>query len=318
MGAKLVALAEGGRFRGVVRLRFPLGPLTTYKLGGPAELYAEAESEEDIEVLSELVARYPEVPVTVLGRGSNVLVSDQGVPGLVLRLGQGFHFIEGTERGVRAGGIVPLPVLARWAGERGWAGLEFGVGIPASVGGAIRMNAGGHGSEIRNVLASVRLFELGRGPRECSVEELDLGYRRSNIRDSTVVVEGSFRLERDDPDAIRERMAEISRWRKENQPGGKPSAGSVFKNPAGDSAGRLIEAAGCKGMRAGGAHVSEKHANFFVTDESATASDVASLMAQVRRKVFEDFGVVLEPEVRLLGDFGVAGEELSAELGART
>ncbi len=315
--SELVALAEAGRFAGVVRQGFPLGPLTTYKLGGPAELYAEVESEKDLEAISGLVARYPDVPVTVLGRGSNVLVSDRGVPGLVLRLGQGFNFLEATEEGVRAGGIVPLPVLARWAGERGWAGLEFGVGIPASVGGAVRMNAGGHGSEIRNVLTSVRIFALGQGPRECSVDELDLGYRRSNICDSTVVVEARFRLERDDPDAIRERMAEISRWRKENQPGGKPSAGSVFKNPEGDSAGRLIDAAGCKGMRVGGAQVSEKHANFFVTDETASASDVASLMALVRRKVFETFGVALEPEVRLVGDFGEAGEELRAELGAR-
>lgn len=311
-GAELTRLAGRGEFTGVVADSFPLAPLTSYKLGGAAEIYAEAESERDLQTISGLVAKYPGVPVTVLGRGSNLLISDGGVEGLVLRLGQGFHYIEEIPEGVLAGGVVPLPVLARWAGERGLTGIEFGVGIPASVGGAIRMNAGGHGSEIREVLHSARIYDLYRGAGDVGAEDLGLGYRCSNIEPSEVVVAASFRLGRGDPEAVKARMAEISRWRREKQPGGKPSAGSVFKNPEGDSAGRLIEATGCKGLSVGGAEVSEKHANFFITTEGASASDVAVLMLEVRRRVFERWGVVLEPEVRLIGDFGPAGEELKA------
>jgi UDP-N-acetylmuramate dehydrogenase len=312
--AELSARVKTGEFAGLVADSFPLAPLTTYKLGGSAEVYAEAESEDDLAILSKVWSKYPEVEVTILGRGSNILVSDTGVKGLVIRLGEGFHFIEETPQGVRAGGVVALPLLARWAAERGYTGLEFGVGIPASVGGAVRMNAGGHGSEIREVLESARIFDLESGPRDAAANDLGLAYRRSNLKESEIVVAASFRLSRGDPEVIKTTMADISRWRKDNQPGGKPSAGSVFKNPDGDSAGRLIDLAGCKGLRIGGAEVSRKHANFFVAGEGATASDVAHLMVEVRRRVFESAGVVLEPEVRLVGDFGAAGEELKASL----
>ncbi len=308
--SELQSLAASAGFGGRVALSYPLGPLTTYKLGGPAEAYVEVESERDLESLASLLAEHPDVQVTIVGRGSNILVSDKGVKGLVLRLGEGFHYIEEVAGGVRAGGIVPLPVLARWVGERGYTGLEFGVGIPASVGGAVRMNAGGHGSEISEVLRSARIFDLTSGGREVAAQDLGLRYRGSDIGPQEIVVEATFDLKAGDPEKIKAAMAEISRWRREHQPGGIPSAGSVFKNPPGDAAGRLIEAAGCKGLRVGGAEVSRKHANFFVAEEGAAASDVAGLMVEVRRRVFEKFEVLLEPEVRLIGDFGELREEL--------
>jgi len=207
---------------------------------------------------------------------------------------------------LRAGGAVPLPVLARRAAGGGLAGLEFYVGIPGSVGGAVRMNAGGHGRETVEVLRRAWVLDLldaDASPTgsERDVAELELDYRHSNLRPSEVVTAAEFTVTRDDPAACEARVAEIVRWRREHQPGGQ-NAGSVFRNPPGDSAGRLIDAAGLKGLRVGGAVVSEKHANFVQADAGATARDVLDLVAEVQRRVAKASGVELVPELHVVGD----------------
>jgi UDP-N-acetylmuramate dehydrogenase len=202
---------------------------------------------------------------------------------------------------VRAGGAVPLPVLARRTGTVGVAGLEFFVGIPGSVGGAVRMNAGGHGAQTADVIVGARVFDLGDArARDLSPAQLGLGYRHSAITARAVVVAATFSGHRDEPAAVAGRIDEIVRWRREHQPGGQ-NAGSVFTNPEGDSAGRLIEIAGCKGTRVGGAVVSEKHANFFVAESGARAADVYELIELVRARVHASTGVTLEPELHLVG-----------------
>jgi UDP-N-acetylmuramate dehydrogenase len=212
--------------------------------------------------------------------------------------------IDGETARVRAGGGVPLPVLARRSAAAGVGGLEFFVGIPGSVGGAVRMNAGGHGSDTHEVIVTARVVDLADGvAREMSRAELGLGYRQSTLPAGAVVVGAVFAGRRDEASACAERVDEIVRWRREHQPGGQ-NAGSVFTNPPGDAAGRLIEAAGCKGWRVGGAVVSEKHANFFVAEPGASAADVYALVDRVQRRVEESSGVRLEPELRCIGFAG--------------
>jgi UDP-N-acetylmuramate dehydrogenase len=285
--------------------------LSTYRVGGPVAVVARAGSEVALAAVAAVVARH-RPPVLVVGRGSNLLVGDEGFDGLAVVLEGEFDAIELGAAGeappaVRAGGAVALPVLARRAAGAGLAGLEFFVGIPGSVGGAVRMNAGGHGRETRDVIERawlVNLLEIpGEGVPSITVRTgagLDLGYRRSNVSVAEVVVAAEFSATHDDADACEERIAEIVRWRREHQPGGA-NAGSVFRNPPGDSAGRLIEATGLKGLRVGGAVVSEKHANFFQAETGATASDVRRLVAEVQRRVADATGVNLVPELHMVG-----------------
>lgn len=300
---------------GAVGINFPIGPLTTMRVGGSASLYIEPEDLDDLESLRSAIGG-TDLRLLVIGRGSNLLVSDSGFAGVALRLGAGFNWIELWESGVSAGAAMPLPNLSRWAGERGLGGIEFGVGIPASVGGAVRMNAGGHGKEIREVLVDAEVFDLRGENQRWTPADLDFSYRRSAIPTSGVVISARFALEADDPEAIRGRMTEISKWRRENQPGGSPNAGSMFKNPPGDAAGRLIEEAGLKGLRVGGAQVAEKHANFILADAGAKASDVFDLMLRVREAVLAGTGVELEPEVAMVGDFPRWPEPATAAGGA--
>ena len=209
--------------------------------------------------------------------------------------------VDGTT--VRAGGSVSLPVLARRTAAAGLTGLEWAVGVPGSVGGGVRMNAGGHGSEISETLLAARLFDLTgttAAPSAVVAADLALGYRRSAVGPAQVVVSAEFGLAEGDRAIAEAELAAIVKWRRENQPGGA-NAGSVFTNPPGDSAGRLIEAAGCKGRRRGSAFVSPKHANFFQVDDKGRAADVLGLMEEVRTAVHQAFGVVLETEVRLIG-----------------
>ncbi|MEA2827084.1 MAG: UDP-N-acetylmuramate dehydrogenase [Actinomycetota bacterium] len=280
----------------------PLGPFTTYRVGGPAALLLRAEDEDDLERARQAVA-LSGVDVLVVGRGSNLLVADSGFPGLVLTLGDFFATIEVDGTSVRAGGALSLPVLARRTAAAGLTGLEWAVGVPGSVGGGVRMNAGGHGSEIRETLVAARLFDL-TGAESAAADvpagALALGYRRSAVRPAQVVVAAEFGLAEGDRAGAEAELAAIVRWRRENQPGGA-NAGSVFTNPPGDSAGRLIEAAGCKGRRRGSAFVSPKHANFFQVDDHGRAADVLDLMDEVRAAVHQAFGVLLETEVRMIG-----------------
>lgn len=278
----------------------PLGPFTTYRVGGPAALFLRAEDEGDLELAARAVAAAPGLAVLVVGRGSNLLVADSGFPGLAVTLGEGFASIEVDGTKVRAGGAASLPVLARRTAAAGLTGLEWAVGVPGSVGGGVRMNAGGHGSEIRTTLDRAEIYDLDHGPRTVAAADLALGYRRSSVGARQVVVAAEFSLEPGERAHAEAAIAAIVKWRRENQPGGA-NAGSVFTNPPGDSAGRLIDEAGCKGRRRGSAFVSPKHANFFQVDDQGRAGDVITLMDEVRSAVQQASGVLLEAEVRLIG-----------------
>lgn len=293
------------------RRHVPLGPLTTYRVGGPAALFLEAHRAAELALAARAV-RESGLPVLVVGRGSNLLVADRGFPGLAISLGHDFATLTVTGEQVRAGAAVSLPVVARRTAASGLRGLEWAVGVPGSVGGAVRMNAGGHGSEISRVLSDAEVVDLaapGAEVRRLAAGQLGLGYRRSALSATEVVVAAGFALASGDPEEAEREISEVVRWRRENQPGGA-NAGSVFANPPGDSAGRLIEAAGLKGIRRGSAFVSPKHANFFQCDDGGSADDVVALMAHVAEVVQQRTGVRLLPEVRLVG-FGAPTLEVN-------
>jgi UDP-N-acetylmuramate dehydrogenase len=278
----------------------PLAPYTTYRVGGPAALFVEARSDDDLAAVAEAVRRSG-VDTLVVGKGSNLLVADAGFDGLALALGEAFATVGVDGTTVRAGGAAPLPVLARRTVAAGLTGLEWAVGVPGSVGGGVRMNAGGHGSDVAATLVRVRVLDLATGHDVVvPAADLELGYRRSAVTATRVVVWAEFALAPGDVEAGTAELAEIVRWRREHQPGGQ-NCGSVFTNPAGDSAGRLVDAAGCKGLRRGTAHVSGKHANFIQADPGGSADDVAALIAEVRARVAEHAGVDLHPELRMVG-----------------
>ena len=294
---------------GVVERDKLLGPLTTYKFGGPARLYAEAADEDTLRAVLEARRREggESLPILVLGRGSNLVIADEGFDGLVLRLTGSFigvDFAGGEGELVTAGGAVPLPRLARASVSRDRGGLEFFVGIPGSVGGAIRMNAGCHGSETADWLVTARVLNTALDTvTERSPTDLDLSYRHSNLVAGDVVLAATFRtVARNRVDGER-RMREITQWRRDHQPGGTFNAGSVFKNPPSCPAGKLIDDLGLKGFSIGGAAVSDRHANFFVAADTASAQDVYDLVHEVRRIVAEATGVVLEPEIQFAGTF---------------
>jgi len=293
----LAALAALGHR---ARRDVPLGPLTTYRVGGPAAVFVEVATEDDLAAVAAAV-QASGLPVLVVGRGSNLLVADAGFAGIALTLGEAFAQIDVAGTTVRAGGAAALPVLARRTAALGLTGLEWAVGVPGSVGGGVRMNAGGHGSDMAATLVSARLYDLHAGrAADRDAARLDLGYRHSAVAPHQVVVEAEFALAPGDRAACEAEVAEIVRWRRQHQPGGS-NAGSVFANPPGDAAGRLIEAAGLKGRREGSAFVSPKHANFFQVDEGGSADDVRTLMVTVRERVAEATGVTLRTEVHLVG-----------------
>lgn len=297
-----VADALEAALPGRVQRDAPSAALTTYRCGGPIAVLVRAEGDEDLAAVA-AAAHAHGVDVLVIGRGSNLLVADEGFAGIGVVLEGRFEALD-VDAGaceVRAGGAVALPVLARRAASAGVGGLEFFVGIPGSVGGAVRMNAGGHGRETKDVLVDARVFSFDdSAARVLAVDALALGYRRSVLGPRDVVTGARFRGEPADPAESAVRIDDVVRWRREHQPGGQ-NAGSVFTNPPGDAAGRLIEACGCKGLRIGGARVSEKHANFFVADPGARAGDVHALVLEVQRRVAEATGVRLHPELHLVG-----------------
>ena len=276
------------------------GEASTYRVGGPAALMLVVDNVSDLAFLARVVADTG-VDVLVVGNGSNLLVSDAGYPGLVVRLGDGLAGVDVDGTTVTAGGAALLPVVARQTVKADLTGFEWAVGVPGSIGGAVRMNAGGHGSDMAATLRRVRVFDLRTG-EDVWVEStaLDLGYRRSSITRDQVVVSATLALESGAGDAGKAELSEIVRWRRANQPGGQ-NAGSVFTNPDGDSAGRLIDAAGAKGLRRGSAQVSDKHANFIQADPDGSADDVFALMVEVRDAVEAHAGVRLHPETVLVG-----------------
>ncbi|SHE47395.1 UDP-N-acetylmuramate dehydrogenase [Ferrithrix thermotolerans DSM 19514] len=296
-----------------VSVQAEFGALTTYRVGGRAKALAKITDVDSLYLLSDyLMGCRGEFPVMVLGNGSNMLISDAGFDGLVVKLEGDFDEItlHKDTTTIRLGAAALLPVSARKAAAASLSGFEWAVGVPGSVGGALRMNAGGHGSEIADCIVSATVLELGGGAkaRELHRSELALGYRRSAIKDNEVVLSVDISLAKaKDPDAPKRRLAEIVRWRREHQPGGQ-NAGSVFVNPSGTmKAGELIERLGLKGFRIGSAYVSEKHANFIQADSGGSATDVLSVIREVKRRVFDGFGVELATEIKLIG----FGEEAS-------
>lgn len=292
-----------------VRSDVELAPLTTYKVGGPARWFCEPNDLEELRSILELVPVGTEI--VILGRGSNVLVSDDGIDGLVIRLGGSFGAMDmSTPDRVVAGASVGLPQLARASAAEGRAGLEFYVGIPGSVGGAIRMNAGGHGSDTAAVLLEAIIVDLGTGSLETrSVETLGLAYRRSALTDSEIVVQATFVTTAGDAVALSKSIREITKWRKANQPGGTLNAGSVFKNPESDAAGAIIDRCGLKGSSVGPVQVSPVHANFMVASRDANATDIRSFIDSIQSQVLAMTGIMLEPEIRFLGSFASSGDE---------
>lgn len=289
-----------------VRRDVPLGPYTTYKVGGAVARLVVAEAEDHLVAVAEAVAESG-IEVLVVGKGSNLLVADSGFDGLALLLAGEFTHVDvqlgghGELAVVRAGGAAPLPVVARKTVAAGLTGFEWAVGVPGSIGGAVRMNAGGHGSDMAASLARVRVVDLRTGEDGVVTPPmLELGYRSSAVVPHQVVAWAELGLAVGDRAASEAELAEIVRWRRENQPGGQ-NAGSVFTNPPGDSAGRLVDAAGCKGLRIGSAEVSPKHANFIQSDPGGSADDVKRLMDEVSRRVRSHSGVELHAETCLVG-----------------
>ena len=278
----------------------PLSDLSTYRVGGPASLLIKVEDDSNFSTIVRGLVKYP-LPVMVIGNGSNVLISDSGFDGLVLKLGDFFETIEIEDTNVIVGAAAKLPIVARETVKFGLTGFEWAVGVPGTIGGAVRMNAGGHGSEMASSLMDATILSLLDGSlSKLSASELQLSYRDSCIKRTDLVVSITMQLERGNRDKSNELIKEIVKWRRDNQPGGQNS-GSVFTNPEGDSAGRLIEIAGLKGLRIGSARVSEKHANFIQVDEEGSAEDVRKLMSLVVEKVKEVHSVSLKPETILLG-----------------
>jgi len=294
-GRLAVELAESRVVAGAA-----LGALSTYRVGGAAGLLVEVGSLNDLRRLAQAAAQEG-WNVLVVGSGSNLLVSDAGFDGVALRLGATFAVTRIDAPVVTAGGATPLPVVARQCAAAGLGGFGWAVGVPGSVGGAVRMNAGGHGSDISEVLLSAEIVDLGTGEERRAVrEDLALGYRRSALTNSHVVAEVQILLRPSRRDREEALIREVVAWRRQNQPGGA-NTGSVFMNPPDDSAGRLVEAAGCKGLRIGTARVSGLHANFILADAGGSADDVMSLMVEVAQRVEAHSGVRLRPETRLVG-----------------
>lgn len=300
-----------GMFGSRAKRNVDLSQFTTYKVGGTAALHMMVSSIDDLYLVSAVLAEV-ELPILVIGRGSNLLISDSGFKGLAITMSGLADYLDlpnrdedpGVEPIALFGGSVALPVAARQSVARGLTGFEWGVGVPGSVGGAVRMNAGGHGSDMASSLTSVRIFHLRKG-REAHVNAVDLGlrFRGSALDDHHVVLSATVDLEwSKSPEASEAELQEVVRWRRENQPGGQ-NAGSVFVNPEPGkvSAGAVIDELGMRGMRVGSAQVSEKHANFIQADVGGNAQDVVALMAEVRRRVRDERGYVLRSEIRLIG-----------------
>lgn len=286
----------------LLRRDVDLAPMTTYRVGGAARRYVEVLSEEQLGLVVEALARVGLGDrALVVGRGSNLLVAQRGFEGVALHLGEAFSAIEVDGLTVRVGAAASLPVVARRTVAEGLTGFEWAVGVPGSIGGAVVMNAGGHGSDMSECVRGVRVHDLTTGEtRTMSTEQLEFSYRSSALRPQHVVSRVELALERGDSDRGAEVISGIVRWRRENQPGGQ-NAGSVFTNPPQDSAGRLIEAAGCKGLRIGTAEISPKHANFIQADPGGSSDDVRALMDEVARRVEAHCGVRLTAETVMVG-----------------
>jgi UDP-N-acetylmuramate dehydrogenase len=286
--------------RGRLRANAPLKDVTWFRVGGPAEVLFRPADRDDL--IAFLKDRPADVPVTVLGVASNLLVRDGGVPGVVIRLLRGFVEMQADGTDVIAGaGALDLNV-AKTAQQAGVAGLEFLCGVPGTIGGALRMNAGAYGTEIKDVLVAAEAVHAQTGElRTFGVEELGYSYRHSSLPAEWVFLSARLRGTAGDPETISRRMGEIQGQRGDSQPIKTATSGSTFKNPKGHKAWQLIDQAGCRGLTMGGAQVSEKHTNFLINTGAATAADLEALGEEVRRRVYETSGVQLDWEIRRIG-----------------
>ena len=281
----------------------PMASHTTFRIGGPADYFAVPETVEELEKVLN-ICKEEQTPYFILGNGSNLLVGDQGFRGVVIQLYKNFDGIkiEGTKVTARAGAM--LVRVAKEAGKAGLTGLEFASGIPGTIGGAMVMNAGAYGGEMKDVVTAVTVLTKDGEVKTLTGEEMNFRYRGSVVEDDgMIVLEAGMELKEGDLEEIQARMAELTVQRKTKQPIENPSAGSTFKRPEGYFAGKLIQDAGLHGFQVGGAQVSEKHCGFVINAGGATAADVMNLMQQVSDKVKEQFGVTLEPEVKRIGEF---------------
>jgi UDP-N-acetylmuramate dehydrogenase len=300
---------EIANFRGELKEHEPLSRHTSYVIGGPADVFAAPVDRDDLLLLLREIGRQG-LPYVVLGGGTNLLVRDKGFRGVAvslrrlrtIRVERGYRSIGGAFAVVFAEAGAALAKLLVFAADQGLTGLEFAAGIPGTVGGAIRMNAGTAAGEFGDIVDTVTLLTPQGAAITRGREELGFGYRTSTIPDGHFIVDARIILRRDEPGAVKGRIRELLKKRKQRQPAGQPNAGSVFKNPAEEAAGKLIETAGLKGTTVGGAMVSDVHANFIVNTGSATASDVLALMEIVKEKVLEVHGVRLEPEIKIIGE----------------
>ena len=290
------------KFGARVRASMPLAELTSFRIGGPADLFVAVEDETEL-MHAKAAAYRAGIPCFCLGAGTNLLVSDRGMRGLVVRLGDGFAKIKIDDAKVVAGAAAPFGTLVQEVVDRGLAGLEFGEGIPGTVGGGLVMNAGAFGGEIAKVVTLVHGVTEAGEALALSKDDVKFAYRRTELPAHFIITRVDFELARGDRTQLTARVAELHAKRASRQPRGVPNAGSIFKNPPGNFAGKLLEGAGLKGTRLGGAAFSDQHANFIVNLGGAQAAEVRALIDMARNKVKEQSGVWLEPEVRLVGDW---------------
>ena len=280
----------------------PLAGLTSFQIGGPADLFVKVESDSDLMTAMAAAHRH-EVPAMCLGAGTNLLVSDRGVRGVVVKLGDNFGrmIIDGVN--VTVGAAMQFGAMVETVVDRGLAGLEFGEGIPGTVGGGLVMNAGAFGGEMARVVTLVHGVTAAGTARALNKDEVNFAYRRTELPPRFVITRVDFELAYGDRDELRARVVDLRSKRAARQPRGVPNAGSVFKNPPGNFAGRLLESVGLKGTRMGGAAFSGQHANFIVNLGGARAEEVRALIDLARSRVLESTGVALEPELRLIGEW---------------
>ncbi|SLN37327.1 UDP-N-acetylenolpyruvoylglucosamine reductase [Oceanibacterium hippocampi] len=287
--------------RGSYRADVPLAKFTWFRVGGPAEVQFKPADADDLAAF--LAGRPADVPVTVIGVGTNMLIRDGGIRGVVVRLGPAFAEIAIADGEIVAGAAAQDLTVARSAARAGVAGLEFLSGIPGVIGGALRMNAGAYGREISDVLVSASALDGQGGRHELAADELGLTYRHSSVPGDWIFISARLRGGSDSPAAIEARMAEIQAKREASQPIRARTGGSTFANPPGRKAWELIDGAGCRGLRRGGAMVSEQHTNFLINTGTATAADLEGLGEEVRRRVFEKYAVELRWEIERVGEF---------------
>ncbi len=275
---------------------------TTMRVGGSADIFAIADSLGHLRIVLDTAKEWG-IPLFVIGKGSNLLVSDSGFPGIVLRLGRDFMAkrIDGSK--IHAGAAATLPSLVQTASRHSLGGLCFAVGIPGGLGGALVMNAGAHGSCIGDMVENAVVYSRNCELKVLEKNQIKFEYRKANFEKDDIIIAATLALDHADTDLVKQQMEEYFTKRKNRQPLQLPNAGSVFRNPKDTPAGKLIEEAGCKGMSVGDAEVSTKHANFIVNRGHATASEIYTLLRIVQKRVFERHGVILEPEIELIGEF---------------